>query len=69
MRYLFTKSFFELSGIDQLAVIDSRLREIETANYIGERDRRRAQRSASYIRRRAVENGLMEANENYLTAN
>jgi len=60
MRKLFTKNFFNLSSTDQTKLVDAALLELETAVYISKDDERRARRSAAYIRKKAVEFGIME---------
>ena len=60
MRKLFTKNFFNLSSTDQAKLVDAVLHELETAVYISKADERRARRSAAYIRKKAVEFGIME---------
>jgi hypothetical protein len=60
MRKLFTKNFFNLSSTDQAKLVGAALHELETAVYVSQDDERRAHRSAAYIRKKAVEYGIME---------
>ena len=62
MKYIFTKCFFELSPIDQAALVDAAIREIEYV--IGQGtdpdSDRKARRRIARIRRKALECGIWE---------
>ena len=64
MKYIFTKRFFELPPIDQSAVVDSAIREIENniGRHLNPDDDRKAEEQIERIRRKAVEYGITEGN-------
>jgi len=59
MKYLFTKSFFRLSELDQAAVVNAYLQELESQNWANKESEQRAKKRARLIRKRAEELGLL----------
>ena len=60
MTRIFTKRFFELSDIDQAAIIDAHIRELESlaGRLVHPRDEKRVKRQLRDLRRRAAEYGF-----------
>ncbi len=59
----FNNTFFSLSVIDQIRIIERELDELEHSTFVSRNDRQRAKRRANYIRRKATECGLLKEAE------
>ena len=60
MARIFTKSFFELSHRDQVAVVDMAIRDLESCigRHLNPDDDRRVERLIERIEKRAIEHGV-----------
>jgi hypothetical protein len=60
MRRIFTKRFFQLSGIDQCAVVTSVIQDIQSCigRHLNPADDRKAEKQIERIRQKAVEYGV-----------
>jgi hypothetical protein len=59
MKKLFTQTFFRLSSIDQGAIVDAVLRDIDGQCWASEQDRKKAERRRKAIIKKSVEYGIL----------
>ena len=59
MKYIFTKKLFDLSEIDQAAVVDAAVRELDQC-WASKEDEGRATRARQRIERKAIKYGVLE---------
>jgi len=57
-RKIFTKSFFRLSPIDQAAVVDAEIRDLENQNYLTPADQQRAEQQIKRIKEKGQQYGI-----------
>lgn len=62
-RQIFTKTFFQLSGADQAAVVDSEIHNLELAAGLHAADRARIRRAIRRVKNKADMYGIYGAEE------
>ena len=59
MQRIFTKRFFDLSAIDQAAVVDAAVRDLHGC-WASEEDEKRAKRERQRIEKKAIQYGVWQ---------